>query len=550
MAPNTRKRPSGQAPAEKNPQPSKKSRLPASLQPNLSSSEESGEEDDEKDSSEKTEGKKKPKAKLVEWDSDQNLTWSLLQIIQDSAELREGLYPGGGDGKAQKKNKGVPKSEYHTLTARLLFEKHAHYKVKFSQATSAEQKGKWGLTIKNRLSVLEKATRKYRTELGTTGEGIKREADIDMTRENTFTTKWAEIKFKFPWFFEMRELIGNRPSHVPTGIGNSTDNVDLSVLDPAEGDEEIQDGEDDGEEDPATGGNARVVPEPEITFIEGGDDVDAMEEDGLEVDELDGHSGDEGKRKEESAREEFKRLVAECDAHDGEQKKSSDGKEKPGDATTTKKKSKSGDTGKDAVKGKKTGPGSTVSKPSQTKTSKTAGGKGTKINGVADRFADVAGKEEDTRQKVIEFRKTKVLAHSEETKQRLSHRAMRKEKDQELRSRERIRKLELEHEFRMEEMRLRAATMQNMQQFQPFNGYPVAAMTPQQQHQPTAGPSALPWNTNQPNMSSSQSQWNSIPQSFDDRSSQGWSSPAQSTLSVLGELNSGLNSPYHSTPGE
>ena len=31
----------------------------------------------------------------------------------------------------------------------------------------------------------------------------------------------AQIKEEFPWFFEMRALVANQPSRVPTGLGNA-----------------------------------------------------------------------------------------------------------------------------------------------------------------------------------------------------------------------------------------------------------------------------------------------------------------------------------------
>lgn len=43
----------------------------------------------------------------------------------------------------------------------------------------------------------------------------------------------ALISKDIPWFFEMKELIGERPNMIPVGIGNSGSDPDLTVLDGA-----------------------------------------------------------------------------------------------------------------------------------------------------------------------------------------------------------------------------------------------------------------------------------------------------------------------------
>ena len=40
----------------------------------------------------------------------------------------------------------------------------------------------------------------------------------------------AQIKEEFLWFFEMHALVANRPSRVPTGLGNADLSIDTSVL--------------------------------------------------------------------------------------------------------------------------------------------------------------------------------------------------------------------------------------------------------------------------------------------------------------------------------
>jgi hypothetical protein len=56
----------------------------------------------------------------------------------------------------------------------------------------------------------------------------------------------VQIKATFPWFFEIRELIGERPNLTPTGLGNSTTSINLS-----EG-TDLAGGNSDSEDDPGT----------------------------------------------------------------------------------------------------------------------------------------------------------------------------------------------------------------------------------------------------------------------------------------------------------
>ena len=92
-------------------------------------------------------------------------------------------------------------------------------------------------------------TRKYMDEMGETGAGITREDEINMDIKNSFTTKWgsylcdtmsfqttikyflpAIIKEACPWFFDMRELIAERPNQVPIGLGDSEIDYEISVM--------------------------------------------------------------------------------------------------------------------------------------------------------------------------------------------------------------------------------------------------------------------------------------------------------------------------------
>ncbi|KAJ7775303.1 hypothetical protein B0H16DRAFT_1756520 [Mycena metata] len=102
---------------------------------------------------------------------------------------------------------------------------------------------------------MAKISRAFDSEMGQTGAGIQHASEIDMSKANTFTTKWAEISAGCPWYFEMRNLIGQRPNLVPTGVGNSSSTVAAGVIIPAAGatapspTATIHDVEEEGEEE-------------------------------------------------------------------------------------------------------------------------------------------------------------------------------------------------------------------------------------------------------------------------------------------------------------
>ena len=81
--------------------------------------------------------------------------------------------------------------------------------------------------------------------MGETGAGITSADQIDMSKSNAFTNKWSmhsiyirypfethafmivAISATFPWLFEMKDLIAERPNLVPVGIGNNTSSIDI-----------------------------------------------------------------------------------------------------------------------------------------------------------------------------------------------------------------------------------------------------------------------------------------------------------------------------------
>ncbi|KAG0700069.1 hypothetical protein DFH29DRAFT_1001439 [Suillus ampliporus] len=153
---------------------------------------------------------KKDDEEVPDIDWTDTLTWSLVSAVTSDDTIRKGLYPEPGANASTKNGGGMKKTEHYWALCKVLFDGHAD---------------------------LERKTLVYVKEMGTTGAGIEHEENIDMSQVNNFTTRWAQIKEEFPWFFEMRALVANRPSRIPTGVGNADSAADFSILLPNDGKE-------------------------------------------------------------------------------------------------------------------------------------------------------------------------------------------------------------------------------------------------------------------------------------------------------------------------
>ncbi|OJA12556.1 hypothetical protein AZE42_12933 [Rhizopogon vesiculosus] len=152
-----------------------------------------------------------------------------INAITDDAKIKQGLFPPPGANVSIKNGGGKPKTEHQWA----LFTEHPVYSSSSVLVKTAKDKERWVNKIKNRLkkySCMITKTHEYMEEMGQIGTGIKREADINMDTPNAFATKWAQIKSVWPWFFEMRELIGQRPNVIPAGLGNSETGFASSVM--------------------------------------------------------------------------------------------------------------------------------------------------------------------------------------------------------------------------------------------------------------------------------------------------------------------------------
>ncbi|KAJ7194116.1 hypothetical protein GGX14DRAFT_527599 [Mycena pura] len=157
------------------------------------------------------------------WDFD--LTWTLINAIEEDDEIQDGLFPGVG---AIKHTGGQPKTHFYALLAKICFAKHLKYTEAYAKAILPKQLEAWRDKIKNRVKALVKRCREHITTMGETGAGMTTEDEI--LPGTALTTKWDLIKADSPWFFSIRTLIASRPNLQPVGLGNTDTEIDTSIL--------------------------------------------------------------------------------------------------------------------------------------------------------------------------------------------------------------------------------------------------------------------------------------------------------------------------------
>ncbi|KAF8056604.1 hypothetical protein FPV67DRAFT_1714403 [Lyophyllum atratum] len=220
-------------------------------------------------------GQAAAEASKLDW-TEKGLTEKLIASITDDKDIKQGLFPSPGAHASTTHGGGRSKTDWHWDLAVLVFEAHAKYgpsiqavvdAQKTNPKTASKLRNAWAEKIKNRLKRMGEITRGYMAEMGETGAGIVRESDIDMTQDNKLTNKWKAIKEICPWFFDMKDLIAERPNLVPTGIGHSGTEIEMSALATGDGEVEII-GEIDISDDNSPADDDDDLPHPSLLAAE------------------------------------------------------------------------------------------------------------------------------------------------------------------------------------------------------------------------------------------------------------------------------------------
>ncbi|KAL1659438.1 hypothetical protein GGF50DRAFT_119874 [Schizophyllum commune] len=182
----------------------------------------------------------------VDWDNEPELTDTLLAFITDDEDnIRTILFPPKGKTASTQRGGGKKKVEFHYKAAEKLFKEHPKYKDDFAKAMAWKPRTKrggdygkgslkaaWARKIKNRLKSLIQEMKKQLAELGETGKGLECREQVDFSKTGKWLNMYMSIEEKFPWFWDVRHLVEGRPSVIPTGVGNSTSDIDMSAVQP------------------------------------------------------------------------------------------------------------------------------------------------------------------------------------------------------------------------------------------------------------------------------------------------------------------------------
>ncbi|KAJ6473749.1 hypothetical protein C8R45DRAFT_1103433 [Mycena sanguinolenta] len=159
------------------------------------------------------------------------LSQKLIAHIMENANIKRSLFPPPGPNPSTKKGGGTPKNVAQFQLCKLLLAGDSRYTEALAHAEKdAKERSNWSTKITNRLRTMSTITRDFMEEMGETGAGINSAEEIDMGVTNAFTNKWAQISSTCPWFFDMRNLIAQRPNVIPTGVGNSATAMDAALI--------------------------------------------------------------------------------------------------------------------------------------------------------------------------------------------------------------------------------------------------------------------------------------------------------------------------------
>ncbi|VDC03503.1 unnamed protein product [Peniophora sp. CBMAI 1063] len=248
---------------------------------------EDSDEEDVPDAEEDEEAKNKrtaeEKKRDVDWLADDMAkSFALIAAVTDDKVIKNIIYPGPGAHASTKNGGGKKKTLGYRMCHEALFENDPQLKEIYrfdrsrfdlpkkhpDRAEGKKWLTKWNNKIKSRLHAMATETTKNIVAMGKTGAGLA-SADL-ITAGSELENVWTVVKEKCPYFYEMRDLIGDRPSVVRTGLGNPDTPIDMDVLETTAG--EVDDGEEalqSGEED------AEGEDEEDIVVVTGNDAASA-----------------------------------------------------------------------------------------------------------------------------------------------------------------------------------------------------------------------------------------------------------------------------------
>ncbi|KAF8994184.1 hypothetical protein BDQ17DRAFT_1545698 [Cyathus striatus] len=149
-------------------------------------------------------------------------TFLLLNALTSDERIRYALFPG-----PHTRTRSV-KTDWNWKLAIVMFKGHETYAQVFKPAIrKAELRGFWSDLVKGRLDEMVEIALKHYFSLGPEGKTLW--AENQLVPGSPLHSKWLVIKQTTPWYFEVNELIGDRPDLKPYVI-NSRTPLDLDCL--------------------------------------------------------------------------------------------------------------------------------------------------------------------------------------------------------------------------------------------------------------------------------------------------------------------------------
>ena len=152
--------------------------------------------------------------------NDKKLVHELLDKLKENDAIRRGIWPKKGE-----KISSHKKAFHHRNLAQKLLKDVDTIKDVIDENNARTH---YGTAVKNQLGRMEKTWKNAKITLGITGAGLPNEDSI-WDGPNEIRTKWEEVQEICPWFFRMKELVGDRFDDIGAAISNSEMDVTLNT---------------------------------------------------------------------------------------------------------------------------------------------------------------------------------------------------------------------------------------------------------------------------------------------------------------------------------
>lgn len=163
------------------------------------------------------------KRPVIPWTADnKKLIHDLFDKLDENDTIRKGIWPKKGEGTSGSKQA----VHYRNLADKLLKDQPV---IQDLLKTDRTARIHYGNAVKSQLARLEKSWRAAKETLGIIGAGLPNEELIG-DGPYIIRTKWEEVKEMCPWFYRMRDMVGDRFDDIGAAITDSDGDVTLDPI--------------------------------------------------------------------------------------------------------------------------------------------------------------------------------------------------------------------------------------------------------------------------------------------------------------------------------